>query len=208
MDNNITIIDYGLGNLASIKNMIKKIGGTSSVTADKDEILAAKKLILPGVGSFEQGMKNLIARGLTDVLSTKVVNQKTPILGICLGMQLMTNRSEEGNVNGLGWINADTVKFNQSKLPSSLKIPHMGWTDVNIKSNDDLFVGEKSDLRYYFVHSYHVVCKHEKNIMATSDYGYQFTCGIVNDNVIGVQFHPEKSHKYGIQLLTNFLKSY
>ena len=188
--------------------MIKKIGVTSTITSDAGEIANATKLILPGVGAFGRGMKNLKSQGLIEVLNEKVMVQKTPILGICLGMQLMTNHSEEGDTNGLGWVNSKTTKFNKSMLPNHLKVPHMGWTDVEVKSNHQLFAGAKTDLRYYFVHSYHVVCDNETNIMATSRYGFEFCCAIVQDNILGVQFHPEKSHQYGMQLLTNFKNNY
>ena len=208
MSNDITIIDYGIGNLASIKNMIKKIGGTSIITSDKSEIARASKIILPGVGAFGRGMKNLKSKGLIEILNEKVMVQKTPILGICLGMQLMTGHSEEGDVKGLGWINAKTTKFSKSMLPKHLKIPHMGWADVEIKSNPQLFDGAKTDIRYYFVHSYHVLCKKDTNVMAVSTHGFEFCCAIVQDNILGVQFHPEKSHKYGMQLLTNFMNNY
>ncbi len=204
----ITIIDYGLGNLSSIKKMVKKVGGTSIITSDLDQIKNANKLLLPGVGSFDKGIENLNKVGFVEVLGEKVLEEKTPILGICLGMQLLTNHSEEGNVDGLGWIDAKTVRFDRSKIDASLKVPHMGWTDIRVKSTDRLFAGDKSDVRYYFVHSYHVVCNDEKDIMCTANYGYEYTCGIRKGNIMGVQFHPEKSHRLGMQLMRNFVNNF
>jgi len=202
----ITIIDYGMGNLASIKNMLKKVGEQSVITNDLDKISNAEKLILPGVGSFGQGMENLNAKGMTELIRRKALVEKTPLLGICLGMQLFTKHSEEGNVDGLGLIDAKTVKFNLHESHGNLKIPHMGWADVEINSSNFIFEGIEEIPRYYFVHSYHVECANEEDIMTTTEHGYSFCSGVRKENVFGVQFHPEKSHKFGMALLKNFIK--
>jgi glutamine amidotransferase len=198
----ITIIDYGLGNLASIKNMLKKIGVSSVISSSKDEIANAEKLILPGVGHFAKGMENLDKSGLVPLMNKLVLERKTPILGICLGMQLMTSFSEEGNVQGLGWINANTVKFNLRN--SAYKIPHMGWANINFNMIDPLSESLENSARFYFVHSYHVRCESNSNVLATTNYESTFHSAIIKDNIRGVQFHPEKSHKFGMQLLKNF----
>jgi glutamine amidotransferase len=199
----IVIVDYGLGNLTSIKNMVKKIGGEAQVSSDPEAILNADKLILPGVGNFLRGMENLKKSGLIPILEKVALEIKKPVLGICLGMQLMTNHSEEGNINGLGWIDAETFKFTFS-YDSSLKIPHMGWTPVHFLKTSLINHEIPDNPRYYFVHSYYVKCNSVKNSLAQANYGHPFDCAIVNDNIIGVQFHPEKSHKYGMELFRNF----
>ncbi len=204
----ITIIDYGLGNLSSVRNMIKKIGFESILSSDISAIKEADKLILPGVGSFGRGMENIFEKNLFEVINYKVVKQKTPILGICLGMQLMTKFSEESNTAGFGWFDAETIRFEKSKLPFDLKIPHMGWSDIFVKRNKIFFSGKKEKLRFYFAHSYHVKCNDYKDVSATAEYGYEFPCVISKKNIIGVQFHPEKSHKFGMQVLKNFIKDF
>jgi glutamine amidotransferase len=198
----VTIIDYGLGSLSSIKNMLKKVGVSSIISASEDDIAQSDKLILPGVGHFAKGMENLNRSGLIPILNELVLVKKKPILGICLGMQLMTSFSEEGNLQGLGWIDANTIKF---RLNSSMyKIPHMGWSNVHFHIEDPLASSLHETSRFYFVHSYHVKCESESNVLATSNYGSTFHSAIVKENIRGVQFHPEKSHKFGMQLLKNF----
>lgn len=199
----ITIIDYGLGNLGSIKNMLTKIGCDSIITSNIEKITKSSKLILPGVGSFDNGMNNLKKRKMIPILNDLVLNKKIPILGICLGMQLLAKNSQEGNLKGLGWIDADTIKF----INKELKVPHMGWNNINIFQKNKLFEGlEKEDTRFYFVHSYYVKCNNSNNILTTTNYGLNFTSSINKQNIYGVQFHPEKSHKFGMQLLENFVK--
>lgn len=198
----VAIIDYGLGNLASIKNMLKKIGTPSVITSSVEQIANADKLILPGVGHFTKGIENLNKSGLIPILNELVLIKKKPILGICLGMQLMTSFSEEGNVEGLGWINANSIKFNLSN--PAYKIPHMGWSNVKFSCKDPLSESLQNLARFYFVHSYHVKCENDNNILATTNYESEFHSAIVNQNIRGVQFHPEKSHKFGMQLLKNF----
>ena len=200
----ITIIDYGLGNLSSIKNMLKKISADSIITDDVQKIRDAKKLILPGVGAFDTGMKNLRAKGLIEILKEKVLVEKMPILGICLGMQLLTTTSEEGIEPGLNFIDAKTIKFIFPQN-SRMKVPHMSWSDIQIKEySHPLFKGVIETPRYYFVHSYHVKCSNVENILAEACYGNNFTSIIGKDNIIGVQFHPEKSHSFGMHILQNF----
>ena len=197
----ITIIDYGLGNLVSVKNMLKKLGVDSKISDSPDEINAAKKLILPGVGAFDNGMSSIKEKGLLDVLNKKVVNDRTPILGICLGMQLLSKSSEEGVLPGLGWIDAKTIKFEFTD--KSLKIPHMGWNYIDVKKENAL-INKNEKQRFYFVHSYHVKCNDANDVIATSNYGTDFTCAVNHNNIYGAQFHPEKSLKFGMSVLNNF----
>lgn len=198
----ITIIDYGLGNLGSVYNMLRHIGIESKITNNLFDIENAEKLILPGVGAFDQGMKNLQGSKLKEILDYKVKEKDTPILGICLGMQLMGNSSEEGNEEGLKWINATTRRFNFDD--SSIKIPHMGWNYVYKSKEHALLEEMENDSRFYFVHSYCMQCNDKADELLKCNYGYDFTCAIQHNNIMGVQFHPEKSHKYGKQLFYNF----
>jgi glutamine amidotransferase len=200
----VVIIDYGMGNVNSIANMIKKVGGKSTITSDINQIGDAAKLILPGVGAFDNGMKNLKEMGLIPILNKKVEEQ-APILGICLGMQLLTKSSEEGQSPGLGWIDAETHRFNFEQNDSQLKIPHMGWNMVIPQDQVDLFRDFEDFPRFYFVHSYHVVCKNKKEVLGVTTHGYGFTCSVRKDNIFGTQFHPEKSHRFGMQLMKNYL---
>jgi len=198
----ITIVDYGLGNLESIANMLKKLGYKSVISKNKEDLLNASKLILPGVGSFDTGMINLNERGYTQVLQKKVIKDKIPILGICLGMQLLANSSEEGMQTGLGWINGKSVKFTHD----SLKVPHMGWNNIKSSKRSTLFEPLDKFRKYYFVHSYHLLCEDNKDVLATSDYGSNFTAMVQKKNIYGAQFHPEKSHKYGMEILNQYAK--
>lgn len=201
----IVIIDYGMGNLNSIANMVKKVGGRALVSSRVEDIAGASRLILPGVGAFDNGVKSLRAFGLLSILNKKVLEDRIPVLGICLGMQLMTRASEEGVLPGLGWFHADTRRFDLGANAEGLKVPNMGWHLVKPSHDSQLFAGFDSLPRFYFVHSYHCVCDQPGNVLATSHYGYEFCCGVHRDNIWGVQFHPEKSHRFGYQLLSNFL---
>lgn len=202
----IVIIDYKMGNLGSILNMLKKIGAPGIISSDTDAIRQADKLILPGVGAFDNGMKNLDDLGLIPVLSEIVLQERAPILGICLGMQLMTNSSEEGKLPGLGWIDAKTVRFRHD--PSNdLKIPHMGWNTVSVRKESALFRDMFPEPRFYFVHSYHAVCEDPADVLTVTPHGYEFASAFQHGNIIGVQFHPEKSHKFGMRLLRNFAEA-
>lgn len=202
----ITIIDYGMGNLGSIKNMLKKIGVGAIISSNHKVIEDADKLILPGIGAFDAGMKNLDDLGLITILNSKVIKNNTPILGICLGMQLLTKCSEEGNTQGLGWIDAQTVQFKFDGNNNTLKVPHMGWNTTCINKESPLFNEMFVEPRFYFVHSYHVVCNNDHDILTTTHHGYEFASSIQKDNIMGVQFHPEKSHKFGMRLLKNFVE--
>jgi glutamine amidotransferase len=202
----IVVVDYGMGNLGTVAAKIKKMDTSVVITSNPEEISKADKLILPGVGSFKAGMENLRNRNLISILDKKVVGEKTPILGICLGMQLFTKKSEEGFVDGLGWIDAETIRFRFNDSQNGLKIPHMGWNTIKIKNSHPLFTNLGDQSRFYFVHSYHVLCEHPENIIAETEYGYLFPSAIVKENILGVQFHPERSHKYGIKLLKNFVE--
>ena len=200
----IAIIDYGLGNLGSIANMLKSIGEKSLITAKADMIKKADKIILPGVGAFDAGMKQLEQSRLTDVIKEEA-GKGTPILGICLGMQLLGRKSEEGEMEGLGLIPFDNVHFSFDKN-CDLRIPHMGWDIVRFQQESPLLKGIEGRQRYYFVHSYHAKCDNEENILMTCEYGYRFAAAVVKGNIYGVQFHPEKSHNFGMALLENFVK--
>ena len=202
----IVIVDYGMGNLGTVAAKIKKMDTSVLITSNPEEISTADKLILPGVGSFKAGMENLRNRNLVPILTTKVIGEKTPILGICLGMQLFTKKSEEGFVDGLGWIDAETIRFRFDDSRNGLKIPHMGWNTIKVKHNHPVLTNLGDMSRFYFVHSYHAWCEHQENIIAETDYGYSFPSVIARENIIGVQFHPERSHKFGMQILKNFLE--
>lgn len=201
----IVIIDYGLGNLASVLNMFKKIGVQDVCISRDEEVIAnSSKLLLPGVGAFDAGMDNLEKSGLIPLLNKKVQEDKIPIIGICLGMQLLTKRSDEGLKQGLGWIDAETVKFNLDPR-LKLKVPHMGWNYINVQKQNSL-IDLESKNRFYFVHSYFVKCYDQNQSIATTNYGGDYTCMVNKGNVYGAQFHPEKSLKFGMKLLENFAK--
>lgn len=198
----ITIVDYRMGNLGSISNMLKKLGVPSKITADPQDIAEASKLILPGVGAFDAGMDNLHRSGLLPVLNERVLGAGVPTLGICLGMQLMTRRSDEGHREGLGWIDAEALRFRPAD--ATLKVPHMGWNLVRPVRPSPLTDGLPDEPRFYFVHSYHVRCNAPEDVLLTTQYGEEFHSAFQHGNVMGVQFHPEKSHKFGMALLRNF----
>lgn len=203
----ITIVDYGMGNLGSIKNMFKYIGVEAEIQSDVDKIKKASKILLPGVGSFDTAMKKINESDLKEVLNEKALKEQVPVLGICLGMQLLTNASEEGNLAGLGWIDAKTMSF-KNRIDKKYRIPHMGWNIVN-KSNVSLLTNgfeEFDETRFYFVHSYFVKVENEKNSILKTSYGVEFDSAIQKDNIYGAQFHPEKSHKFGMKLFENFAR--
>ncbi len=206
----ICIIDYGIGNLKSIKNMLKKVGCTDVLISAKEEDIAkADKLILPGVGHFDYGMRQLRAAPCFDVLNKRVLEDKIPVLGICLGAQLLFEKSEEGKIPGLAWIKGNVIRFEKSKMDPTLKIPHMGWNEIMIDKKDSLlFQDMHVEPRFYFVHTYHMQCEDSTDVLTTAHYGYDFVAGVERANIMGVQFHPEKSHKFGMKLLKNFVKNY
>ncbi|WP_424963344.1 imidazole glycerol phosphate synthase subunit HisH [Ekhidna sp.] len=203
----IAILDYGVGNLGSIKNMLKKVGQKAEIVSTSEGIENADKFILPGVGSFDNGIKRLRESEFYDRFTKSVIVDKKPVLGICLGFQLLFESSEEGKEPGLGWLKGEVVKFDSSKLSSELKIPHMGWNEVISDQNFSLIEGLITP-RFYFVHSYHVDNVPSAYSTLTCNYGYQFVCGAEMGNILGVQFHPEKSHKFGMGLLSNYGRNY
>lgn len=202
----ITIIDYGMGNLASVQNMFKRIGAPCEITGDLDRINKAQKLLLPGVGAFDAAVQRIDATGLRSLLSQKAEVEKVPVLGICLGMQLLTKSSEEGKLSGLGWIPAKTIKFSFD-AGSNLKVPHMGWNEIHVVNQYPLINDLPPEPRFYFVHSYHVKAEDDRYVIARTHYGHDFDSMITNgDNIFGAQFHPEKSHKFGMKLFENFAR--
>lgn len=199
----IAIINYGLGNLTSILNMHRRLGIDAIITNKEEEIRTAHKLILPGVGHFKTGMQNLQESGLQQLLNDQVLQKEKPVLGICLGAQLMTRHSDEGNIIGLGWVDADTIAFNKQQM-NGLKVPHMGWADISIKDNSALWNGFTNQPRFYHVHAYHFKFDTDDEISATANYGYSFATAFQKKNIYGTQFHPEKSNRFGMQLIQNF----
>lgn len=197
-----SIIDYGLGNLGSISNMLAKLGHASIITRDHTEIMDSSKIILPGVGSFDMGMENLKKYDLLSVLNEKRKDKSCSILGICLGMQLLTDGSEEGKLKGLGWVPGFSKKFNTNNV----KVPHMGWNRVAIRQTSPLTSGFDESFKFYFVHSYYVECENENDVLTYTSYDNRFASSLNHENVFGVQFHPEKSHRFGMKLLDNFMK--
>jgi glutamine amidotransferase len=204
----IMIIDYGVGNLGSIQNMLKKLGAQSEIASDVSAIERATKIILPGVGAFDAGMTELNQSGLRPALDAAVLQRRVPVAGICLGMQLMTEGSEEGILPGLGWVPAKTIRFAPSPN-ETMKIPHMGWSVVTMAKQSSVLELLDDEPRFYFVHSYHVDCRDRKDVLLTAQYGsVRFDAAFERENILGFQFHPEKSHRFGMTLLKAFLEHY
>lgn len=201
----VAIVDYGMGNVGSLSNMLRRLGHTPIVTGRDDHILAADRLILPGVGAFDRGMSSLAERGLIDALSRAVFERGTPILGICLGMQLLTNHSEEGSLAGLGWLRASTVRFAFPADRPMPRLPHMGWNEVTVRNAGCLTTWVEPESRLYFAHSYHLKTDDESMIIAETEYGYRFPAIVGRGNIYGVQAHPEKSHRFGLAFLRSFV---
>jgi glutamine amidotransferase len=199
----IVIVNYGLGNLRSIHNMFARAGIESVVSSEPSVLRVASKLILPGVGHFRFGMESLKKLGLVQVLNERVLDARVPILGICLGAQLLGRKSEEGDCSGLNWVSMNTVGFERARMQRGEKVPHMGWASTSHRECA-LFRGMSEAPRFYYVHSYHFRCDDPGLVMCTAEHGYRFASGIAFGNILGVQFHPEKSHVYGQQLLKNF----
>jgi glutamine amidotransferase len=200
----VTIVDYGVGNLASIRNMLKKCDVSSIISGNPDVIVNSSKIILPGVGAFDAAMQRINELGINLIIK-QAVESGALVLGICLGAQLLMEKSEEGELPGLSLVKGRCIKFDKESL-GSLKIPNMGWNDVAFV-RDTHPLARFSDMgvpRFYFTHSYYLHCENPDNVMITSFYGCEFTCGVVNGNIMGVQFHPEKSHAFGARLFTNF----
>jgi len=204
MTDPIIIVDYGMGNLGSIRNMLGYLGIPCLITSEMDQIANAKKIIIAGVGAFDYAINKLHEYRLWEVLERKALMEKTPILGICLGMQIMTKKSEEGKQQGFGWIDGETIRFNFNDNLSKLKIPHIGWNTVSVEKESNIITGLDSNSRFYFVHSFHIICYQKKDILLSTNYGYNFPSGIQRENIYGVQFHPEKSHRFGFRLLKSF----
>jgi glutamine amidotransferase len=201
------IIDYGMGNLRSVEKKFNRIGAKVKVSSDPHDIGKSDCLVLPGVGHFESGVRNLIDYNLWDTLNEAVLIKRKTVLGICLGMQLMANRSEEGNVNGLGWIDAEVVRF-QIENKQKYKIPHMGWNTIERVKECDLFNEIDASDDFYFVHSYYIKCKEAGDILTNTEYENKFVSSVLKENILGFQFHPEKSHDAGEKLLSNFIKQF
>ncbi|HOK39236.1 MAG TPA: imidazole glycerol phosphate synthase subunit HisH [Bacteroidales bacterium] len=204
MSRNIFIIDYRMGNLFSVYKRLKRFSNNIKISEDYNEIKKADKIILPGVGHFGKAMQNIKNLKLTDTLNELAINKKIPVLGICLGMQIMTKFSEEGNITGLGWFDAKVVKFKHTN--NSYKNPHIGWNNLIVTKKSLIFEGLPEHHEFYFVHSYHLKTNVESIISAETEYEYKFVSAIENGNIFGVQFHPEKSHEYGDLIFNNFLK--
>ena len=205
---NTVIVDYGMGNLRSVLRRIEKLGFPAAISSDPEVVSGADKIILPGVGAFKSGMLQLEERGLTSVLHEKAMVEKVPTLGICLGMQLIAQASEEGDASGLGWIDADVIRFRfEAGGGEALKVPHMGWNTVSLTKPQHPFVSDLEEApRFYFVHSYHLRVPDAELVLGTTNYGYDFPAIVAQGNIWAAQFHPEKSHQFGVTLLKSFLE--
>lgn len=199
----IIIVDYGVGNLTSIQNMLKKGGFASLISNKQSDVDEAEKLLLPGMGAFDNCMQKLNASGLRPNIEKKALVEKVPVLGICVGLQMFMRSSEEGKEQGLAWIAGDTIRFNREKMDVPQKVPNIGWLDVQAAKPSPMLAAI-DDARYYFAHSYHVQTDKQDPVLLTATYGYPFTVAVEQENLVGVQFHPEKSHRFGLQLLKNF----
>ena len=202
----ITIIDYGVGNINAFQNVFKRLNIPSEIAKSISDLDQVDKIILPGVGHFDYAMGQLNKSGMRERLDELVINEKKNVIGICVGMQIMGKRSDEGELEGLGWIDGEIKRFDEAKITHHTKLPHMGWNDVSFEINHPLFIGLEKEAIFYFLHSYYFQCKNQKNSIATTEYGVRFTSSINVNNIYGIQFHPEKSHSYGEKLLSNFAK--
>jgi glutamine amidotransferase len=200
----ITIINYGLGNVRAFANLYRRLNIPVAIAARAQDLNGASKLIVPGVGAFDHAMELLNASGMREALDDMVLRKFVPVLGVCVGMQILAPSSEEGRLSGLGWIEGRVRRFDETTLPQPPRLPHMGWNDVVPKDGSGLFSGLERGSRFYFLHSYYFDCASNDNVLATSEYGIAFGCAVRSNDIYGVQFHPEKSHDYGIRLLKNF----
>ena len=202
----ITIIDYGVGNINAFVNVYKRVDVPVKIAKTAADLVNVEKLILPGVGHFDYAMEKLNNSGMRDKLDDLVLHQNIPVIGICVGMQMMANHSDEGSMEGLKWIDASVKKFDETKIQQVTRLPHMGWNDVKPVKDISLFKGLEKDAIFYFLHTYYFECNNPEDVMAVSDYGIKFASAAHYENKYGIQFHPEKSHHYGETLLHNFAK--
>lgn len=202
----IGIISYGLGNIKAIQNVYQKLSHPVKIIESIDDLSGVNKLILPGVGAFDYAMEKFNNSGLKDEIIKLVFKDEVPILGICVGAQMLCSSSDEGNLPGLNWIDASVKKFKKNNAKINLQLPHMGWNDVKSVKKSKLFNGMHEDVKFYFLHSYYIHCNKSNQVIATSEYPNTFVCSVNNKNIYGVQFHPEKSHHFGVKLLDNFYK--
>lgn len=200
----ITIVDYGLGNINAFLNVYNRLGIPANMAKSAGELHGASRLILPGVGAFDHAMELLLASGMKPTLDQMVLEKHVPVLGICVGMQILAASSDEGHSPGLGWVPGSVKAFNSVPASAALPLPHMGWNDVAVSTGEPLFKGLEADARFYFLHSYFFDCPENTSVIATASYGAEFCCAVKSGNVYGVQFHPEKSHHFGTNLLKNF----
>lgn len=200
----ISIVDYGLGNLKAFANIYKRLNIPAEIVTTAEQLKNSEKIILPGVGAFDHAMERLNNSGLRDTLDDLVLNKKIPVLGICVGMQMLGNSSDEGKLSGLKWIDGEVKLFDVNSIKHTTRLPHMGWNDVEPTKLNPIMEGLDNNVIFYFLHSYYFSCNNPDDSIAVSDYGIRYTCAVNHNNIYGVQFHPEKSHNYGIQLLKNF----
>ena len=202
----VVVVDAGFGNIGSLAHKLHVLGIKCVIAKEPEQVLSADKLLLPGVGFFSAAMQRLKERAFTAVLNEMVLKRGTPLLGICLGVQLFSQRSEEGDVEGFGWVPGRVVRFRFSGDANRLRIPHVGWNNVERISETDLLSGVPHDAKFYFTHSYHLIDLSEEYVFGTTEYGYSFPSVIRKDNVYGTQFHPEKSHSWGMHVIRNFVE--
>lgn len=202
----ITIIDYGLGNIKAFMNVYKRLGINVKIARKTSDIEGASKIILPGVGAFDYAMSQFNKSGMRDEVENQVFNKKVPVVGICVGMQMMAKKSDEGSLPGLGWIDGNVKLFNPDLIKYQTRLPHMGWNTIRKYRENNLFQGIDDGARFYFLHSYYFDCNNEKDVLCQTEYGINYASAVNRENIFGIQFHPEKSHSNGIQLLSNFAK--
>ena len=200
----IKLIDYGLGNINAFTNIFRQLHVQFGIAKTADELKGATKLVLPGVGAFDHAMNQLNKSGMRENIDEMVLGKKLPVIGVCVGMQMMAESSEEGKLAGLGYLDASVKKFDGSKISYSTHLPHMGWNDIKPVKENDILKGLETEAKFYFLHSYYFHCNNKQDTIAVTDYGIEFSCAVNKNNIYGVQFHPEKSHQYGIRLLNNF----
>jgi glutamine amidotransferase len=202
----ITIIDYGVGNIFAFQNVYKRLDIPTKIAKSSQDLIDAEKLVLPGVGSFDYAMNQLNISGMREKLDELVLVKKIPVIGICVGLQIMGNRSDEGELDGLNWIDSEILKFDERLINQRTKLPHMGWNDVIPVKNHPLFIGLEEEAIFYFLHSFYFKCNNPEESIAVSDYGISFSSAVNRENIFGIQFHPEKSHQFGEKLLHNFAR--